>query len=596
MTFRSRILIACLIAAVGPLVLFALGARREVSERLSRQFEARVDASGAVIREDIERDAAAIDARLAALAARISDDAALRAALMRGLDAGALRDYAAEVMPATGLDYLLLVDGADRVLSSGHYRNDYGRQTSLRAALPGSDGPVLVATRRPDERFLALARAHAFSLGVREFMLVGGIEIDSAFVRMLARDAGTTLVVSLAYPGGELRSDASSDDGDVARQSPSAANRDVALQPIAADDDPRETIELPFIDEAAAAVPGRAVWTIRHSLAPLHAVQRGMDRWLIVAVVAAIILAWFLARLSAARANRPLEELAQRSRRIDLDRVDVSFATGRYDEIGSLSRVLDVMVKRLRARAADLRRTERRATIGDMARQVNHDIRNGLLPIRNVIRHLGEVARDRPAELATVFNERAGTLQSGMGYLENLATNYARLSPGSDRRVCDVNVAIRDALSANDTSGAADASAATDGSGAPRRSPIRLQLASSALPVIADPVALRRVIENLVVNATDSLANGDGSVLVRTGTETRGGQRRVAITIADTGGGIAPDALERIFDDFYTTKRQGSGLGLSIVRRLVTDMGGRIGVESRVGEGTSFRIDLPEAG
>jgi signal transduction histidine kinase len=67
----------------------------------------------------------------------------------------------------------------------------------------------------------------------------------------------------------------------------------------------------------------------------------------------------------------------------------------------------------------------------------------------------------------------------------------------------------------------------------------------------------------------------------------------VVITVADTGVGIPADTVERIFDDFYTTKDRGTGLGLSIVRRLVTDMGGRIRVQSEPGRGTTFTIDLP---
>ena len=69
----------------------------------------------------------------------------------------------------------------------------------------------------------------------------------------------------------------------------------------------------------------------------------------------------------------------------------------------------------------------------------------------------------------------------------------------------------------------------------------------------------------------------------------------VTLTVADTGAGIDAEALDRIFDDFYTTKERGTGLGLSIVRRLVADMGGRIGVESERNRGTTFRITLPEA-
>src|SRR5919108_497829 len=83
----------------------------------------------------------------------------------------------------------------------------------------------------------------------------------------------------------------------------------------------------------------------------------------------------------------------------------------------------------------------------------------------------------------------------------------------------------------------------------------------------------------------------DGRVTVRTTLDISAANGVVSIIVSDTGVGIEPAALERIFDDFYTTKERGTGLGLSIVGRLVADMGGRIRVESRRGAGTTFRID-----
>jgi signal transduction histidine kinase len=275
-----------------------------------------------------------------------------------------------------------------------------------------------------------------------------------------------------------------------------------------------------------------------------------------------------------------------------LDRPGNEFATARHDEIGTLSRMLDAMVTRLRASATALRDAERRATVGDMARQVNHDIRNGLLPIRNVVRHLADVAQAEPAALAGVFAERQDTLAGGISYLESLAGSYARLTPATERQPCDVNAVVRDVV--RDAAGNSNAL-------------VQLDLDDAAPRVLADPVALRRVLENLAVNAVQSLDDGPGDVVARTRAigerDERGvrreqgqlGEHSVVITIADTGHGIAADALDRIFDDFYTTKAAGTGLGLSIVRRLVGDMGGRIRVESEPGRGTSFHIELPAA-
>ncbi|HEU5210312.1 MAG TPA: ATP-binding protein [Longimicrobiales bacterium] len=559
MSVRTRILLASVAAAAVPLLVFAIGARREVAERLGAQYQARVDGAVEVIRADLAGIAVDLDARLAALGSAIVDDAAVRAALMQEGRAGGLRDYATRVMPAAGLDYLLLLDAEATVLSSGHFRNDYGRRASaLRDA--GSSGPILVQARRASGRFLALARVHRFTIAGRTFLLAGGIEVDSAFVRRLARDESGTLVVTLSHPGGELASAAVSAGGG----------------------DFLEDVSTPFVDDIGTAgdSPGArepvATWTIRHSTAPLAVIRRGMDAWLLAAIVAAVLLAILIARVLAARVNRPLEELAARARRIDLERLDTSFATRRFDEVGSLARVLDAMVQRLRASAAELRSAERRATVGDIARQVNHDIRNGLLPIRNVIHHLDEVAHESPADLSRVFAERAPTLRSGVGYLEKLATSYARLTPAASRVPVDVNDVIRSAV---------DSTRA-----------VTLRLAAAPLVVSADPVSLRRVVENLVVNALDSIGNGSGTVTVTTAAEVTADGSRVVISVADTGSGIAPDDLDRIFDDFHTTRPHGTGLGLSIVRRLVNDMGGRIRVASEPGRGATFRIELPEAG
>ncbi len=578
MSTRARIFVACIVAAAVPLLVFAFGARREVAQRTGSQYETRVRNAVEVVREDLARTAADVDARLAALATAIADDPALRAALMQGGGAGVLRDHAARAMPAAGLDYLLLTDAEGRVLSSGHFRNDYGRTAAALPAARPWTGPILVAARRPAGQFLALARIHHFTIADRTFMLAGGVEVDSALVRRLARDDAGTLVVTLAHPLGAISSARESDGGAGVRPEGSPPN---AMAPRGSGAFV-ERISTPFIDDAAASsgaggdtARALATWTIRHSAAPLLALQRGMDAWLLAAIAAAVVLALVLAGVLAARANRPLEELAARARRIDLERLDTSFATRRHDEVGSLSRVLDAMLQRLRTSAAALRSAERRATVGDIARQVNHDVRNGLLPLRNVIRHLDEVAQDTPAQLPQVFAERADTLRSGIGYLENLATHYARLSQPAARMPVAVNDVIRAAV---DTA-----------------QHVTLRLSPDPLVVSADPVALRRIVENLVVNALDSIENGGGDVSVRTSVEPAADGRVVVIAVADTGSGIAPDALDRIFDDFYTTRAHGTGLGLSIVRRLVTDLGGRIRVTSEPGQGTTFCIELPEA-
>ena len=103
-----------------------------------------------------------------------------------------------------------------------------------------------------------------------------------------------------------------------------------------------------------------------------------------------------------------------------------------------------------------------------------------------------------------------------------------------------------------------------------------------------DPAQIQQVLVNLIRNAMQAMTKG-GTLTLQTGESSDG----VWVSVADTGGGIPPEQLNRIFEPFYTTKKKGSGLGLMIVQRIVRAHGGRIELESQVGRGTTFRIWLP---
>jgi len=110
------------------------------------------------------------------------------------------------------------------------------------------------------------------------------------------------------------------------------------------------------------------------------------------------------------------------------------------------------------------------------------------------------------------------------------------------------------------------------------------QLAASPI----DPAQIKQALVNLIKNAVQAMTKG-GVLSITTDSGVDG----VVVSIADTGGGIPQEQINRIFEPFYTTKKKGSGLGLMIVQRIVRDHGGRIDLESHVGKGTTFRIWLP---
>jgi signal transduction histidine kinase len=110
------------------------------------------------------------------------------------------------------------------------------------------------------------------------------------------------------------------------------------------------------------------------------------------------------------------------------------------------------------------------------------------------------------------------------------------------------------------------------------------QLSATAI----DPTQIQQALVNLIKNAAQAMTNG-GTLTLQTGE----GMDGVWVSVADTGGGIPQEQLNRIFEPFYTTKKTGTGLGLMIVQRIVRAHGGRIELESHVGRGTTFRIWLP---
>jgi signal transduction histidine kinase len=554
MSFRTRALLAMLAAALAPLALFAAGVRDEIAGRIAAEHLERVAVTSAMIERELAREANEIGERLAALAASMPGDDRLRLALSRsaGVDRRYLLEYAGRSMRLTGLDALQLHDMAGRILSSGQFRNDFDRlEPELQAGMSaGGDSVLLAWFRTAEGPMLALTRRETVRLGDAELVLVAGRRMDR---RMLERFAsGGDLFVALESTGSPGESH-SAEAG--ARET---GGLDIPILPAA---------------DARTAVPPTARLRIFQRGDPLADALRRIDRWFVAAVglVAAAALAlgvWLSVRLS-----RPLAELAETAGAISLAGSERIPGAARADEIGLIARRLTTMRRRLRSSAEALREAERRATVGEIARQVNHDIQNGLVPIRNVLRHLADVQERSPGELVSVFGERRHTLDASVGYLDALARRYARLAPRTESGPADLVAIAREAVSAAGADGAR----------------VRLVASEGVADVTADPVSLRRLLDNLVRNAVDSLTSGDGAVDVRI-TPARSAVRLI---VADTGRGMSEAELTRAFEDFHTTKPNGTGLGLSIVRRLASDLGARLHVESAPGRGTTMTLDFP---
>ena len=546
MTFRSRLAIACVTIALVPLAIFGYGVRREMTSRLEDEAARRAATVLDAIHAQLAQSTVADGARLASLAADLAADNRFRIAVAdeRSPERRWLLDWAGTSMKLGGLAMLQLADSTGRILSSGQFRNDYDR---VDAALPAAIGEArertaVVSARTPDGAVRVLATLDTFTVAGRRFTVAGGRAFDSTRVAQLSNDAsiGVQLV----------------------------------LGPVPASDSVVGSAPVAYFDDATdSGTTGALVLT--RDLSTERALRRRVDQWLAVTLGATLVGALLIALVLSDRMARPVADLAEKTARLDLDRLDQRFGMERNDEIGVLARTLDALAGRLRASVSRLRETERLATTGDLARQINHDIKNGLAPIRNVLRHLSQTADREPEKLAAIFAERRATLESSVDYLDELSRNYARLSPTLNRGLTDPRPVVAEVAA---------------GVGAV---PIQVRMTSELPRVRADGVVLRRILDNLVSNAVDALDGKAGTIILGAEPVGEGVEGRVRFTVSDTGRGMTRQQLDRAFDDFYTTKPSGTGLGLSVVRRLLTDLGGSIRVETAPGQGSTFTVEIP---
>ena len=295
-----------------------------------------------------------------------------------------------------------------------------------------------------------------------------------------------------------------------------------------------------------------------------------------VAICAAVLLAlaYFI--------QRPMVELQEKIDRVgqgDLN-VSVGFAK-RNDEIGDLGRNFNRMVLQLRESRQEIEllhrtqmsRAEHLATLGELATGLAHEIRNPLAGIAGVIEI---ISRDLPSTSparAVVKDVRLEIAQINRILSDLLQT--ARPHP-PEIRPSDLNVTVEHAVMLVRQQ--------------VMSKPIKIELVKCpGLPNVEhDSDQLHQVLLNLLLNAVQAI-DGTGTIQVQIEVVEEG----VAIHVADTGRGIPAETLPNIFRPFYTTKGNGTGLGLSLARRIVEGHHGHIEVESEVGNGTEFVVFLP---
>lgn len=292
-----------------------------------------------------------------------------------------------------------------------------------------------------------------------------------------------------------------------------------------------------------------------------------------LAVALAVFLVW--------RFTRPIRQLSDAAERVAEGDLDFTVDIARRDEMGQLASTFNGMIGGLKAKAEleeRLNNAERAAVIGRLTSAIAHEIRNPLNFINLSIDHVRSKYPPPEPRDRERFDQLLGSIKEEVARLNRLVTdvlNFGR--PASlNVRTVDLRRVVDDVLAIVRTQ--AEEQGVVLEADAPF-GPAEVQ---------ADAEKLKSCFSNIVINAIQAMPEG-GRLTVSIDPE--GAEVRVRFT--DTGQGIPAEALDRVFEPYYSTKDTGTGLGLAVTKKIVEEHGGRIRVESAPGEGTTFEVDLP---
>ncbi|HZH54560.1 MAG TPA: HAMP domain-containing sensor histidine kinase, partial [Sphingobacteriaceae bacterium] len=251
----------------------------------------------------------------------------------------------------------------------------------------------------------------------------------------------------------------------------------------------------------------------------------------------------------------------------------------RDDEMGRLIKEYNLMIAELEESAERIVQSERESAWKEMARQVAHEIRNPLTPLKLGMQQLERSWLDKDPDFETRFKRFIGSFIEQIDGLTRIATEFSDFArmPDSEFSDLDLSEILRHSVAVFNNYTNVN---------------IELQFAENltSTHVRGNKDQLMSTFNNLIKNAieaTTNLRRCQIRILVT------GNEQLLRISIQDNGEGIAPDVRKKLFEPNFTTKSSGTGLGLAFVKRAVENMGGEISYKTTVGKGSTFLIILP---
>ena len=537
-SLRSRIIVGSALVGLIPLALATLVLSGKLESMVRAQSEERLSASLEALQGRLRADGDRIARQVTILG---NDPTLKRLYLVRQSGARELADHVAERRVLLGLDFLA-VHGPDGVQVVGDFSTDVGpRGISI------SRGAPIVYEGRP--------------VG----SVVGGLAVDSTLLATWKQAGGIDLTLRDA-DGAVLASTVEAAGGvaDTSRARAGIARVRIGGRSFLAKNAP-----------LGAEGPGAARLTAMVSTSGMDGAIGALRVTAAVTGAAGLVLAILLGTLGSSQISGPVERLSAFSRRMAQGEWDEPLRMESVRELETLVDALERMRQDLTTYRERLVTSERQAAWSQMARAVAHEVKNPLTPIAISVADLKRSYDAKREDFPEILDQSVRTIGEEIHALERLLREFADFARLPEPNVAPVRIAdlwgdLRTLYGRETDAGR-----------------LRFDAAGAELVFSADPDQVRQALVNLLRNGFEAGAQATVSV------SAARANGAVTISVSDTGTGLTAEEQARLFTPGFTTKPAGSGLGLTVVQRIVHDHHGTIGVESVPGLGTTFRLSFP---
>jgi signal transduction histidine kinase len=311
----------------------------------------------------------------------------------------------------------------------------------------------------------------------------------------------------------------------------------------------------------------------------MYASSQSLRRILRLGTLGVFLVVMIWTMVIAKRITSPIHALQNLTRRVAEGDLKARLEPSSSDELGALTRDFNAMTERLAEQRETIVKAEKDAAWREMARQIAHDIKNPLTPIKISVDLLRRARAESPERFAEMFEPTMELMERQIQNLRGISQDFYEFTGGrkSEPEVFDVAELIDEVLALHKGwAGERGVTLTKRGHG----------------QVFVDRAKLRRVLENVMTNAMHAAPDGGSIEVVATANDGE-----VCVELTDDGPGISEEVRAHLFEPYFTTRSEGTGLGLAIARRVVEEMEGTIDLAPRADgrAGTTARVLLPAA-